>query len=261
MSLLKCFTCFLQNGDEEEQQSVIRQLFFGTRSLPLNFCNLFSTDSKTKRLNTMSTERQQKLVFGYTRRIEGEDKRIIIPSGISLIILKYHDNSDKWNLDLKSKDLILSDDNRTVHHVNAYSSGNTSWRSVYGTDVCTAGLYEWSFKISKIIPNSGRDNSWKILIGIVKVKENENKLEQCWNRTPTNGYGFIGSRSYLNKAAQPYGEKFENEGDEMTMYLDMRRLTLSYTINGTAYGKAFDVAAGSYRMALSVCDGRYITLL
>ena len=47
------------------------------------------------------------------------------------------------------------------------------------------------------------------------------------------------------------------------MILDLRNKnkTLSYIINGKDYGKAFDIDdTQKYRMAVSICEGRYLQL-
>ena len=58
-----------------------------------------------------------------------------------------------------------------------------------------------------------------------------------------------------------YGER-PNNGSIIEMILNLDNLTLSYVINGTDYGKAFDIQRGKYRLGLCMSPvGDSLTLL
>eukprot|EP01084_Bolivina_argentea_P156906 273426_1 len=214
---------------------------------------------------------EKDLIFGYNHIAEKEYK-CVIPAGIIRLVASYYFPADIWDLSLKSKDITLSNNNQCVYHNCPYGSGQTAWRSIYGTNICTNDIYKWGLKIVKVDPNSGKGNSWNILVGICQSQICKDRLEKCFmekcfkaeedlNRPHPQAYGFIGSLARLTgKGSLNYGQPFKQDGDTIIMTLDMIEKTLSYEINGVDYGKAFDVEKATYRLALSISDGRCIQL-
>lgn len=221
----------------------------------------YDKSNQIQRVLSNADQNELELIRGYI--VEHEtNHQIVIPKDIINLIIVYFIEFEEWSLDLKSKDIILSHNNRCVHHnCGYYQDGNTTaWRSIYGTTICTKNkIYKWKLKIIKIDPDSGDGNSWKILVGIVESEKGELKLDKCFNQAQS--YGFIGSIAGLSRGDDNWGHKFEEMGDTLTMVLNMRDLTLSYTINGTDYGIAYNINDGKYRLALSIADGRHIQLL
>ena len=80
------------------------------------------------------------------------------------------------------------------------------------------------------------------------------------------GYGFIMNGSLTNADVNEYGTDYgvsyyDNSGGILEMKLDFNKLTLSYTIDGTDYGKAFDIPKGKYRAAVTLDTSKAVLSL
>ena len=105
-----------------------------------------------------------------------------------------------------------------------------------------------------------------INIGIVeadKLKENPSFLNEdhyWWGRSW--GYSYYQHASvWHNRMDESYGKQLE-KGDIVGVCLDLKEnYDLSYSVNGTEYGKAFNVAKDkTYKFAIGFYQGK-VTLL
>ena len=219
-------------------------------------------------------------VFGWIRQnyhssINSKSKLFNnIPELIYNICLCYYYIKDKWDKKLKSKHIILSNNDTCIYFKRGHEA---SWQTIFGEKICKTGITEWRLKIIKIDIDSG--NLWNIIIGVVDCSS-----ISTWSvvldvgakdfTDISNNYAFIGGAKIKYKYGQHwfdvlnpnnkqniYGEKFANVNDEISVILDLNNYTISYKINGNDYGIAFNVEPQDYRLAISICKGRMIQLI
>ena len=208
-------------------------------------------------------KRNELLICGYFRQLSNGNESP--PGLISHICAAYYLISDEWDLKRKHDPIILSDDNSVIHH------DANSWNTIVGTNICKIGQrYQWTLKIVDVMSDTG--NTWKILVGImdeiqcdILFESDTVPFNRYFTRMP-NSFGFIGSPSGITingSFNKKYGKPFDKKGDCIVVDLDMHKdkHSLSFVINGTEYGKAFDVDINTrYRLAVSICGGRKVKL-
>ncbi len=112
------------------------------------------------------------------------------------------------------------------------------------------GIHTWKFKAVKITC------SWT-LIGIWKTNSGTPPINSYFTNVNNNGYAYvINSQHKTNPSKQGYcGPKYGvicKDGDVIEMTLDFNTLCLSYRVNGSDYGKAFDVDNTTYKAAITL---------
>ena len=214
-------------------------------------------------------DKTRNLVFGYIR---AEERRysLRIPELIAYTCAAFYVFYDEWDLQYQDEKVKLSMDGTCVHSEDTHQG---DWRSMFGSKICKEkGKYSWKIKYIRVEATvSNQFNSWKSLIGIIRDQKDIlmlNTLSYFTSNTVSvqPGYGFVGSESSIvvdgGASRIKYGEKLEKEGDEIEVILDLDANTLSYIMNGTDYGKAFNIepCAEGYRLAVSVVDGMSLQL-
>merc|ERR1712187_712572 len=108
-----------------------------------------------------------------------------------------------------------------------------------------------------------------MMVGIWKIQKNIKPTTNTYFTTggAYKGYGFLASTPMLidpvkgNGKFKDYGIKCK-VGDIIDMILNFDDLSLSFKINGTNYGKAFDIKQEKYRAAAYMnCRGDVIKLI
>ena len=141
--------------------------------------------------------------------------------------------------------------------------------SSHCTKIIESGIFKWKFKIDEC-------NNGAFILGIWKCKNKAiTPPLATWFTRDVNssvgnhfdaGYGFYSKNSCLtDEAGQACGKEYAitpPNGAIIEMILDLNQLTLSYVIDDTDFGKAFDVEKIKYRAAVFFYrKGDAITLL
>ena len=192
-------------------------------------------------------QKQKDTVFGYIRRIEKElfsSDFGAIPNGIVLIcILFYGHIPDEFDPKHIGPGLIL--------HEQTISSRGYGGGSAFLKRTLESGHHEWRFRIDK-----RKIDIQSIVFGIWRIQKDEDPPIHTWFTNGGNkGYCFNAVYSQIGdiKSGFTIGTKYGvrcNEGDVIEMILDFDDLSLSFRINGTDYGKAFDIKQNKYRAAV-----------
>ena len=219
--------------------------------------NIANMASKKQSFKRNRSQKAELLVFGFVKEIVEES----YPKELLQLFFLWYFINEQWDKVIKGKDIEIIDDLSIVH--TDYDKG--CWQGALGTIECSLSKCYWKLKITEekeCIPS----NTIRIMVGICE--------EKCWEKMVNNHTGpyqhmycFWASSSISlwqssTRVTEKYGEPFEKEGDTIELYLNMDDKTLSYTINGNDYGVAFkDIEQGNYRVAVSVCVNRTLTLI
>ena len=164
--------------------------------------------------------------------------------------------AEKWNKDLKSKDILLNEDESIC------STKCSSYRSVYGKILISSGCHEWKFKVHKT-----NIFAYALLIGITKEEWCSKRVDTFMTDSQT-GYAWTASHNAhlltSGNAGKVYGETVKN-GDIFTMKLDFDNAEMSFIVNGKDYGiapfeKAIDKEC-KYRMGVTFHDQGELEIL
>ena len=218
-----------------------------------NFKQLKKVDESTKNL-----------IYGFCRKshesLPTDNIYYNIQPLIIHIIMLYYWIKYEWCTDedyLQSSCFDIKQDVVT----RIYDSGN---RTIFLDQTISSGIHEYKFRIFI----AERDqNYFDLSIGIIMDKfiKPENIKNECHFLQDT-GYGFSTSRAIAscksNWLSREYA-KIPNDGDIITMIVDLEQNTISYKINDEDYGVAFDqIEEGEYRVAVySYTIGSKIELL
>merc|ERR1711920_1218848 len=88
------------------------------------------------------------------------------------------------------------------------------------------------------------------IIGGLKTNKNKKLLTQSFTND-INGYGYMGNDGGIQRSGRykKYGKKFK-AGDKVSIVLDTKSKTLSFSLNGEDQGVAFkNLPSGEYRLA------------
>eukprot|EP01083_Nonionella_stella_P159650 521004_1 len=170
---------------------------------------------------------------------------------------------DTWDSNHKSKDIQVTNGNRTVEN------SNSGWRGVLGTKQCRSGtgIHHWKLKLSV---SKDISNSWKVVVGVCP-QQHWNNVNAQSNNEYKYCYCFGGSEAKLYNTGNlqqnfthngTYGVKFENTNDTLDVYLDTDKKTLAFGVNGVKYGDAYrGIEDTTYRLGVTFYDGRTLELL
>eukprot|EP01083_Nonionella_stella_P033641 92055_1 len=226
------------------------------------------------------------LIHGFCRIHSARD----IPTDIIQLILQLNVVLEQWHDHWKGTSLSVTDDFKHVVVLN-----NPYHHSILGTQTVSSGKHWWSFKLgmSKDIPSEITTENWSNLIGIVDVEAVECALSTDAHSTMTErsdasvyfneclcfhtltAYAFIGldnsmggkssiaygNQPFTNHESKVYGKPFVKDGDVLDMYLDLKRQTLGFSLNGEYLGIAFNDIANNKRYSMFVTLAGYGTSL
>ena len=192
-------------------------------------------------------QRNKDLAFGYVKGIEKMNKSTI-PSMIKYLCLIYlNQNKDEFDAKNTHKDIKI-DGNKVT------ALGNSTI-STYLRNVVSKGIHVWRFKCGRTSRYAFGD-----MIGIVSDNVMIFPLGSYFHAGNDKGtaYGF-GTVGKLNKPNIPdiNGRKYGCSctiNDVIEMRVDFNELSLSFNINDTDYGKAFDIKPGEYRAAITMFE-------
>eukprot|EP01084_Bolivina_argentea_P038329 70863_1 len=227
--------------------------------------------------------RQNKTVYGYCHRLKPQ---IRIPSDIIKLCFAFYALilSDEWDTNKKSRKINIYQ-NIWARYPKQQKIYRQHLGTTFGVKVCTNGVHKW---ILRIVESNNINSNYSIVVGVVKNKF----IDECLNNSKTFkhpggtnagskmpvafmrfnsidiGYGFVANRACKmmkfnvnDHELWKYGERFRYLTHMMHVILDMDKHTLSFIINGTDYGKAFDVDKNSgYRLAVCMLPGITIEL-
>ena len=205
------------------------------------------------------------VIFGYIHSLEKKYKEIIVPQLIIYICAAFYYIMDEFDDKLVAKDVVFTDDNACIHSEGVLGGG---WRTVYGKCICKDNeIYNWKIKFVDV-DLSKTNNTWKTIFGIIK---NDDELMKSKLQTffigDKDSYGFVGSQGmktqtpYTSEGIK-YGEILQNAGDIIEIVLDLNNYTLSYIMNGTDYGVAYEVESNvEYRLAVGIVSGVTLKLV
>eukprot|EP01084_Bolivina_argentea_P049167 90464_1 len=205
-----------------------------------------------KQLNILKRINQttEDIVYGYIHESEKTFKLWSpIPTPMIQIVLLFYYLYDKWDAMCKGRSIVIHGESNIIENINS------DWQSIFGENICEEPYsYSWSLKI--VGGCYSVHGCWENLVGI-HVNDGDEMTDAYFTASKT-GYAFIGSQASLTqygywKTVNEYGQKFEKIGDTMRVYLDLKKHTLSYCINGQFYGTAFDVKPNTeYKFAVSL---------
>ena len=204
------------------------------------------------------------VVFGYVRRIKLSNNNSI-PTDIILLCFAFFYEKTKWSTDLVGKLLQLKENNiMAIANEPPYED----FSSAYLEPAVKKGVGRWKFKIIKSQQGKKALGTWYIMMGIVKNRQNGLTVDDHFGRKANTSYVFIANAGRIDNPDHPFDGDYKkygvpcDENDEIEMILDLNALELRFNINGTDYGKAFDVEQDEYRAAICMfCDDDAIQLL
>ena len=200
---------------------------------------------KASRLKNIP-QRNKDLAFGYVKECEKQNKSII-PSMIKYLCLIYL-NQSKDGFDPKNTDTDIQIKD------NGFLSTKWSLSTTLLINIANSGTHIWKFKCYD-------NGAVADLIGILKysVKLASDDLKGYFDIH--NGYGYTSNGTLTNPVnrkmwGKEYGDGWSKE-DIVEMKVDFNKLELSYKVNETNHGKAFDIDDANYKAALTLCSGTY----
>ena len=198
-------------------------------------------DAFLKEYGDVSAE-ERVIVMGYIRNEQNilpEGIFYIIPKLVIFLCMAYYHEPEQWDAD-SCDDGIYIDDNVVSNKIESY-------KSIAMKKIVEYGEHEWSFEVNYM------SHGWQIL-GVWKCEQFN--LKQGVDEV---GYGFIMNNGMKTNPVSRghYGGLYGvevNNGDIVTMKLDLEKYELSYEVNGKYYGIAFgDIEPTKYRAALTMC--------
>ncbi len=199
-------------------------------------------------------QKRKDTVTGFIRA--QKSAKIPVPI-VNICIVYYGNGQDLFDPTCIGSHMQLCNDGKYV-----IVTDNFVTASAYLSIIIDSGIYEWKFKIHEPLG----------MIGIWKV-QNEPSVNAAFTLgSPTiQGYGYCiddNTLSTLNTGAtggyscKSYGQFSVQSNSEIDMILNMNNLTLSYAVNGTYFGKAFDVERTEYRAAVyGYCKDTYFEIM
>ena len=227
-------------------------------------------------------ENQKKVIHGFCHDLSPE---IRVPFDIIRLCISFHGLLDEWDPNAKSGRLRLfslgNHQNVLVRH--PAQERRHECASVFGRKACASGsgVHEWVLRVveSKRVLHE----NYSVVVGVTKnefVAETVNESAEFKHPGGTHaqyrlpvafmrfngvdrGHGFVANKARKMLKSNEnehglcrYGQTFKETNDTMTVRLNMDDHTLSFTVNGTDYGKAFDVEPDcEYRLALCILPG------
>ena len=198
---------------------------------------------KQCKLNEIPT-RNRDLAFGYVKECERRNKSTV-PSMIKYLCLIYlNQNKDSFDPNNTHKDIKINADGDELQ-----TKGGNDHFTICLRNITCSGINIWKFKCKK----RSCDDS----IGITKAEASADDLSYLDYEGETQiGYAFAAEGRITNpKDCYSWGDEYGNgweEGDIIEMRVDFNKLELTYKVNETPHGKAFDIDHGEYKAALSV---------
>ena len=170
-----------------------------------------------------------------------------IPLIINHFCMKYyHESKDRFDPHLHGRDVAIISDNRAQIKLGGSQS------SMFLSNIVNTGYHEWRFKLTK--------KHFRFASEYFGIWNNRINAKQYLDRLcypilgDTNenkrAYGLNATFGELRGDPNRYHERYSKEintGDIIDMCLDLNINELSYRINDTDYGKAFDIDAGEWR--------------
>ena len=180
-----------------------------------------------------------------------------IPEGIINICILFFGTIYQFDDEWKSQNLQLQNDT-----VSVKEDSHPAYNYIYSQNIMSSGQHQWTFKIIKIKTES---NNHDFFFGIKEEGEDKQKIGWFSGKyTPT--YYLMGiypnKKKPKNTAAQiwshtvkwdEYG-KYLEDGDIVTMCIDLDKWQLKYIINDKDYGVAANIKIGSYRAVVMMYD-------
>ena len=184
-------------------------------------------------------QRNKDLAFGYVKQNENANKSTI-PDMIKYLCLIYlNQNKDEFDAENTNGNI----------KINGNTVIGSGWNAMctYLRNIVSDGVHVWRFKF-------GFETNYYVgdMIGIISNDE-ELTLYSYFNGSGSgsDAYGFAVAGRLTNRQGKEYGRKCKIN-DIIEMQVDFNELTLSYKINQTDYGKAFDIKPGEYRAAITL---------
>ena len=186
-----------------------------------------------------SKELQELCVYGYIREncIKLEMPEVLYKIFATFYVIPM----DRWN-NVFTEKMIIDEEQ------NAASLNEGSWHHAFGTDIVKKGMLNtWKFKVTGKPISVHSDQTLAILIGIMEYNKISSDLPPHFINEQHGGYGFytyLADIKHNGWAGKKYGKRCI-DGGIIKMTLDMtqkikKAAILSYEINGTDYGIAWD---------------------
>lgn len=190
---------------------------------------------------TKIRDEKKHAVYGYIReQYQGE-----VPHGVILIcILFYACAWDEWDRDHIVESIILDEETGIVTQDRATKT------SIFLKETVQSGIHSWKFKVIKC----NNHECTTMHLGIWNIDSNHGKppKSDTFYCGKASGYVFVSSTGHKkagNRSKEEYGEQCK-DGTIIEMIVDFHKLSLSFMVNGTDYGKAYDIEPARYRAAV-----------
>ena len=168
-----------------------------------------------------------------------------IPSLVIYWCLLFYgqESFDPNNIDYQNE---LCDNNTLI------TRGDNGYDSAFMLKIVDTGIHKWRFKIIKMHPSK-----YSLIVGVWKTKYPIKKSSEIIDPDGAGKfYGwYINENSLTRGDIDDYNEygSASNEGDTITMILDLDQFTLSYMRNDTELGVAVrDIEETSYKVGVSI---------
>ena len=192
-------------------------------------------------------EETKKIVFGYIHKMINKINfflSIDIPKEIiNVIMIYFYEPRDEWNNDYNESAIKI---------IDKYTAKciKQTCAAVYGDKVMKPGkVFKWKIWLIEYQRNS---NDHSPYIGVIKDSQFilKKRIHDLYTSLDNDGYILCsGKEKLLRPTRKIYGEPFVNIGNVMELTLNLKNFTVSYNINGTDYGIAFDnIDEHNYRL-------------
>jgi len=151
---------------------------------------------------------------------------------------------DRFSSLHKAPGIILTESDTLVSCVDWFDS----WKTVYGKVAVTTGQHQWNVEV--VCAQRLYNYPWQMIIGVgMEPMEPFKCAESLWST----GFGYIlsGKKTTRNGQPEKYASAY-NDGDVVSVVLDMTKLCLSFKKNGKDLGVSHSIPRGSYHLAVSM---------
>ena len=186
------------------------------------------------------------LMRGYVR--SEVSRTVVVPEEIIQLCLIYYLIFEEWDENCKGHYINIVDVSKRIFKCTV-----NNYQSILASQVCSKGLHHWTLKLLEYTHRvDDNKTNWNNVVGVVDtdlLKDiNYNTYLGCYDAKTIYFYiGWLDSQNHATtydsrrgEQHKEYGESFKKADDVIDVYLDLNEGTLSYGINGTDYGVAFD---------------------
>jgi len=138
---------------------------------------------------------------------------------------------------------------------NATGTIPTTWRTVYGSNVCSGtGTIEWNIYVKR--PHDDNTNAWDFAVGVAR---DNHAAHELFVRHPGEGFAYFAQTGNKDDGINAiYGDTYD-DGDVITVKLDLDAGMVEYMKNNVSQGIAYSSfdTKGDWRVAVGFSSKGY----